>query len=391
MLRRTPQRPSPATPNGNGAGPPESIRRADDVASRSESRAGDDATRIRHDPPRDNASGSVDQVLRTVLSHSLQGPSGQARARAALRPRAAGRGLRLRESLQPELRATAPGRVHAAARARATQMGGMPFELRALPACGGTPECFIRTRKPAKSRSLGFAVLPARAGTWTFKHTRGRAGSIDPDRRPVFHGARQNFSRFLYLLPPTFVSAVVADNGDTNGELCAEICADANFNPNLHPATLPWEIRYPTTEGEGREGQLLCADIDVTRDPEDPNGLRLMYRPTGARINPYDLGFLNPLRRPPLYRLLSDFTPIAAFSIPLPQVPEPPDTRLTDRPSRVVCRPRITYEHQVVLARRRWTVPFDGMPLRLPTDSETEYFVRVFKWRRETAFPLRCS
>ncbi|HEX8907234.1 MAG TPA: lantibiotic dehydratase, partial [Longimicrobiaceae bacterium] len=135
-------------------------------------------------------------------------------------------------------------------------------------------------------------------------------------------GFGKYFSRFLYMLPDDVQEQVRRENARLTDEYLAEICGDAQFNANLHPPLLRWEISYPTGESGAAEEQLKSSEIFVEPDPEDATTLRLVHGPTGRRVIPVDLGFLNPRMRPPLYQLVSRFTPPAMFAPPIPEMPE---------------------------------------------------------------------
>lgn len=132
-------------------------------------------------------------------------------------------------------------------------------------------------------------------------------------------GYGKYFSRFLYMLPDDVQEDVRTGNAALTDDMLAEICGDAQFNANLHPPLMRWEISYPTGESGATEAQLPSSEIVVQPDPDDPYALRLAHGPTGRRVIPVDLGFLNPRMRPPLYQLLSRFTPPVMFA---PTVPE---------------------------------------------------------------------
>ena len=136
-------------------------------------------------------------------------------------------------------------------------------------------------------------------------------------------GFGKYFSRFLYMLPDDVQEQVRRENAALTDDLLAEICGDAQFNANLHPPLLKWEISYPTGESGAAEEQLRSSEIAVEPDPDDPDTLRLVHAPTGRRVVPVDLGFLNPRMRPPLYQLVSRFTPPAMFGPPIPETHEP--------------------------------------------------------------------
>jgi len=142
-------------------------------------------------------------------------------------------------------------------------------------------------------------------------------------------GFGKYFSRFLYMLPDDVQEQVRRENSALTDEYLAEICGDAQFNANLHPPLLRWEISYPTGESGAAEEQLKSSEIRVERDPEDATTLRLVHAPTGRRVIPVDLGFLNPRMRPPLYQLVSRFTPPAMFG---PMIPETPEQRPAPAP-----------------------------------------------------------
>ncbi|WP_329684650.1 lantibiotic dehydratase [Longimicrobium sp.] len=137
-------------------------------------------------------------------------------------------------------------------------------------------------------------------------------------------GYGKYFSRFLYMLPDDVQEDVRQANAALTGEMLAEICGDAQFNANLHPPLLKWEISYPTGESGNSDEQLRSSEILVVPDPEDPQSLALFHGPTRRRVIPVDLGFLNPRMRPPLYQLLSRFTPPVMYAPTIPESAEAP-------------------------------------------------------------------
>lgn len=244
-------------------------------------------------------------------------------------------------------------------------------------------------------------------------------------------GFGKYLSRFLYMLPDAVRERVYASNRELAGtSFLAEICGDAQFNANLHPPLLPFEIGYPTGEGGASNAQLPSANIDVRRDPDDPFALCLEHRPTGTRVFPVDLGFLNPERRPALFQLLTRFTPGGAFGISLPETPFSPSGEpstiavaeaieeegpppmdiptslapLTPKglrndgatkkglplpPLSIVRRPRLVYGGHVVIARQRWKVPGSLMPRLTGGEDDAAFLLRVDRWRRAHGIPER--
>jgi hypothetical protein len=205
----------------------------------------------------------------------------------------------------------------------------------------------------------------------------------------TFLGFGKYFSRFLHLVPPAFTDAVAGDNATSDDAWIAEIANDGDFNANLHPPLLPKWITYPTGDADGVVDGISCVDLDVSREETDPLSLKLIHRPTGARVYPIDLGFLNPKRRPALYRLLFSFSPNGNTWIPLPGVAKPNAKQGSSRLEAIVYRPRVVYDECVVLARRRWTIPFELYPRRKAGEGDTEFFIRVNEWRSANSIPAR--
>ncbi|MET0399708.1 MAG: lantibiotic dehydratase [Longimicrobiaceae bacterium] len=255
--------------------------------------------------------------------------------------------------------------------------------------------------QPAACRSMGaFALLVP-----------GRDGG---DPAFVLHGGSYTagygkyFSRFLYMLPEELREAVRAENALLSDELLAEVCGDAHFNANLHPPLLPWEISYPTGESGAAEEQLRTSTLVVEPAPDDPHAVVLRHAPSGRRVVPVDLGFLNPRMRPPLYQLLSRFTPPVVFGPQLPESLAPPaapvaepgaadgaapggaDRAVAAPVPAVEHRPRISVEGRVILARRRWAVPGSLLPQRAAGEGAAEFFARADGWRREHGIPESC-
>ena len=222
---------------------------------------------------------------------------------------------------------------------------------------------------------------PARPGN-------GAAARLHVFGGTYFTGYGKFFSRFLYMFPEQHAADLYTSNNASRVEWLAEICADGDFNANLHPPLLRWEISYRTAEGGSIDGQLLISELDVVRAADDPHELRLIHRVTGNIVVPFDLGFLSSRSRPPLFQLLSLFSSVVANSIQIPEtVGATYPQRQSTVSSTVAYRPRITYESVVVLARRRWLVPFAAFPHRVQTESDAAYFLRVNQWRKTAQIP----
>jgi hypothetical protein len=163
--------------------------------------------------------------------------------------------------------------------------------------------------------------------------------------------------------------------------------------------------------------------VPVLRDPDDGHRVALHHVPSGRRVVPVDLGFLNTQMRPPLHHLLARFRPATDAAFPFPTQPEPaaPPRTPVDagaaadggvdaaalaeaagtardgvqpadgpgRQPRVVRRPRIRFGESLILSRATWFVPDALFPALQPGESESGYFRRVQAWRVEHGLPAR--
>lgn len=231
-------------------------------------------------------------------------------------------------------------------------------------------------------------------------------------------GYGKYFSRFLRLLSDEIQEQLITENNSMSEDIIAEISGDANFNANLHPPLIKYEISYPTSEVGLAEIQLNCNDLVVIRKVSDQNALQIKHKPSDRIVQPVDLGFLNPMMRPPLFQLLSKFTTALNFSVQIPDKPEifktksneagsedakrqegnlvheetTPKDKVEDQgkektPEKIIYRPRILYNDVIVLSRKTWIIPFSLLPAIGNNESETDYFIRVNKWRIENNIP----
>lgn len=223
------------------------------------------------------------------------------------------------------------------------------------------------------------------------------------------NGFGKYFSRFLNLFDTNVLKDVYDTNNSVEGEFLAEISGDANFNANLHPPLLKYEISYPTTEVGMAEIPLKCTELEVEADKIDSNKLRLKHMPSNSYVIPFDLGFLNPMMRPPLFQLLSKFSPPCNFSLPLPEFPLPNNTiKSNDKETeqnrankenvdhklpaeemagKIVYRPRILFEGNIVVSRKRWLVPMTIFPQIKNDESDFDFFIRVNQWINDNGMP----
>ena len=227
-------------------------------------------------------------------------------------------------------------------------------------------------------------------------------------------GFGKYFSRFLYLFPEEEQKKIYRKNNSLNRDSVAEICGDANFNANLHPQLVEWEIEYPTIESGLAENSFKTTDIVVIPDEEDENNLKLLHKPSGKFVTPVDLGFLNPMMRPPLYQLLSRFSFPSNFGLGIPQFPYKQEVKKNTRENpekedqnevgelraetnnqnsnngkaeKLIYRPRVVFNETIILSRKTWIIPFSMFPSLSNGESDFDYFLRVNRWRINNNIP----
>lgn len=215
------------------------------------------------------------------------------------------------------------------------------------------------------------------------------AGRLVFPQARAYCGFGKYFSRFLYVLPDEVLESLRGASPWGGDPVFAEIAGDAAFNANLRPPIRDCEIEYPTGDRIGCGEALQIDDLEVL--PGAGDHLELVHRPTGRRVQPLDLGFLNPLVRPPLYRLLRTLGPATGTFLAIPNRPTPapgPDgPGPIEALSEPLRRPRFTYEGRIVLARESWFVPVEQLPVQEADEVDGEFFVRVQCWRRDVGLP----
>lgn len=213
----------------------------------------------------------------------------------------------------------------------------------------------------------------------------GRQAGLIVPRGAYMPGYGKYFSRFLYLFEPEVTEAVRRTNREFSGGRVAEISGDSFFNANLHPSLLRTEISYPTGEGGHAPKQLESTKLRVGIPDEAGRELRIWEENTGEEVHPVDLGFLTPRSRPPLYRLLSQFTPTSSFRLPFPE--DQTNVVSGEEKPNVRHHPRIEIEGGLVVRRETWSVSEEAFPERREQESKPAYFERVNNWRRKRGIP----
>lgn len=253
---------------------------------------------------------------------------------------------------------------------------------------------------------------------------------VIPDGKYLM-GFGKYFSRFLYLFDERYKNDSLLNNSKYEDSILAEICHDSNFNANLHPILVENEIVYPTSESGYSKNKISCNDIYVRVHRKDAHSLELYESKTNKKIIPLDLGFLNPMMRPPLFQLLAKFAPVSHFSLIFPETyktlntleqknedvtanenkekisakDEKNDNAVVEKSGaskqenilqekavlevkhEIIYRPRIVLENTIILARKIWKVPAQLYPVMQRGELKADYFIRVNEWRFKNGIP----
>jgi hypothetical protein len=193
----------------------------------------------------------------------------------------------------------------------------------------------------------------------------------------IFPAYGKYFSRFLHLLDEEVTTAIQAQNAKDETALHAEIVDNSYFNANIHPPLMPFEIKIPNGNTTLSSEKLLSIqDIFIKKEG---NELILIHQPTDKRVFPYDLGFQSLDGRSELFKLLNGFSP--ARFVPLYHLSDA-IVKAFDNEKMVKIIPRITFENDVIIERKRWYFAKKVLPFSKKNNETTaDYFIRLQKWR----------
>lgn len=197
----------------------------------------------------------------------------------------------------------------------------------------------------------------------------------------IYNGWGNYVSRFLTHAPDQVLNQVrdtIAGQFPA-GETVAEFRPVNGFNANVHPLLTPQEI---DVSGRPDSGQLPLDSLDIRHNVETDR-VELVERDSGARVHPFYLGFLIP------YYLPSRLVPLTAMagngSIMFEPQVSADRTPGVDR-SRIRSYPRIVWR-DLVIARRRWIVPAEEIPVPESGEQDADYFIRFNAWRHAAGLP----
>lgn len=212
---------------------------------------------------------------------------------------------------------------------------------------------------------------------------------LQPDRSPravinhVYDGLGQYVSRYLHLLGAEAADALRRNLASffPSDRIVAEMRPVAGFNANLHPKLTELELAVdPGASGE-RPAELQLDELELVHDAaRDRLGLR--RKATKERVSILYLGFLIPFVLPYRLSLFSLLEGNGLLFFPLPSS----SLRRSKRIEEITHYPRIVHRN-VVLSRRRWSIPNRSFPRPAPNELEGEYFAKLALWRVEQKLP----
>jgi hypothetical protein len=235
------------------------------------------------------------------------------------------------------------------------------------------------TRPPEGLREARLGVKPLKAATTSrFSQPEGRS-RLSPLKgvvNAIFPAYGKYFSRFLHLLNDEVTTAIQAQNAKDKTALHAEIVDNSYFNANIHPPLMPFEIKIPNGNTTLSSEKLLSIqDIFIKKEEKE---LILIHQPTEKRVFPYDLGFQSLDGRSELFKLLNGFSP--ARFVPLYHLSDA-IVKAFDNEKTVKIIPRIIFENDVIVQRKRWYFAQKVLPFSKKNNETTaDYFIRLQKW-----------
>ncbi len=199
----------------------------------------------------------------------------------------------------------------------------------------------------------------------------------------VFPAYGKYFSRFLHLLDDKITNEIQAQNASESTAFYAEIVDNSYFNANIHPPLMPFEIKTPNGNTTLSDTQLLSVnDIFIKKEKDK---LILIHKQTGKQIMPYDLGFQSLDGRSELFKLLNAFSPARFVSL---HYISDAILKAFDNEELVKIIPRITFEEDIIIQRKRWYLEQSILPFsKKNNETRIDYFIRLQEWRIKYDLP----
>ncbi|GGX17975.1 lantibiotic dehydratase [Aquimarina muelleri] len=207
----------------------------------------------------------------------------------------------------------------------------------------------------------------------------------------ISQGMGRASGRFLHLFNSNITEAFKKNNLQNSKEsLFMELSDGSYFNANSHPPLLDQEIKIP--DGHNSlpiESQIAVKDILIYFN-EDIQEVCLKHSLTGKRILPFDLCLQSLDHRSKLYQLLFYFSPEQAVSFrPIQKAVQELlfEVEETSVKREIYYFPRLVYNKQIILKRKRWSVLTKSIPQKGEQQSDADYFLSINQWKQKHNFP----
>jgi hypothetical protein len=199
------------------------------------------------------------------------------------------------------------------------------------------------------------------------------------------------FSRFLGILPKkitTDLGSEIYETLSSEGH-AVEINDPSLHNANIYPNILHEELKLPGGRFSHPEGQQIqLTELVIKRNTKEKS-LYIVDKRTQKRIFPIDFGFQALDYRIELFQFLNLFSPVSAVSHTL--LLDIINTYLKETAARenlpFQVRPRIVYEHDIILQRKTWIIPPAYLPIREATMDNQTYFENIQLWKEQFHLP----
>lgn len=169
-----------------------------------------------------------------------------------------------------------------------------------------------------------------------------------------------------------------------DNELFIENQDESFANSNMHPALVPHQIQLKNTQKIPESTQPIALDELKVRFNQQLEEIELVHHQSGKLCRLFDLDFQAITGRSEMFKFLStfDISEAPLYSDIIAKVNAP-----YIQQDKTYILPRIVFESQVVLQRKKWVIPHKLLPQKHPNTSPNEYFIKVNQWRQQQGIP----
>ncbi|WMJ74360.1 lantibiotic dehydratase [Cytophagaceae bacterium ABcell3] len=200
-----------------------------------------------------------------------------------------------------------------------------------------------------------------------------------------FTGFGRMAGRFLHCLPKEFHNNVLHHNNKFSGKKILSENNDASvFNANMHPPMLPYKISMPGAVKDRENYEFLEVEDIVVKTNPRRNDLMLWHKPSGKQVEVFDLDFQSARGRSGLYNMLSffNFSPLVYIQPVIDLLEE----KYARQSGNITVVPRLVYDEDIVLQRKRWYIPFEELPQAHVSDP-FETWMEILRWKSSLELP----